>query len=456
MTSGTGSETLFKIWQGFCRLICRVFYRKVEVLGNIPQVETGGVIVCANHVNALVDPVVVQAATSRKLRPLARSGLFHSPFAPILKAIGAVPIFRRGDPGVNTSQNLDSFSKCYELLAQNEALIIFPEGQSHGDPHLHQLKTGAARMALGAISVNQQVTVIPAGLTFGSKRRFRSRVLVNFGSAIDLSVGDSLAPREKINLITQRISSGLTAVTLNAGTWEEIDLVNRLERFFSIRHGKYHARSLSQRFKALQRLIDGQKLLQVHEPRRVRALVSKLKAFENLRKCLGIQDYHLTIHYKPLLIISYLLRTAGILIFVLPIALIGVVNSFIPWYITSRMAPRFAKGPDQMDTARILVGSVAFLGFWSLQSFGVYLYGGLGPALIYLLIVVICSCIAVFMRSELKRIYDNIRVFFLFLRKREIKGFVQHKRQELEQELASLVRIAKRLSAQETHSHESQ
>jgi 1-acyl-sn-glycerol-3-phosphate acyltransferase len=37
-----------------------------------------GIILCANHVNALADAVVLQAATTKAIRPLARSGLFDS------------------------------------------------------------------------------------------------------------------------------------------------------------------------------------------------------------------------------------------------------------------------------------------------------------------------------------------------------------------------------------------
>ena len=71
------SVLALKIWRGFCRLAIRIFYRNYEVAGfeNIP--EDRGVIFCANHVNALVDPVLVQAASKKLMRPLARSGLFE-------------------------------------------------------------------------------------------------------------------------------------------------------------------------------------------------------------------------------------------------------------------------------------------------------------------------------------------------------------------------------------------
>ena len=189
-----------RVWKRFCRLVVRVFYRELEITGleNIPK--NTGLLLCANHVNALVDVVVLQASTNKDLRPLARSGLFLNPFLkPILNMIGAVPIYRHNDPGSDTTQNQDSFVKCYELLAENETIIIFPEGQSHSDPNINKLKTGAARIALGAKENNNKApVVIPVGLTFSRKGKFRSDVLVQYGTAIDLSTPETLDSFESV------------------------------------------------------------------------------------------------------------------------------------------------------------------------------------------------------------------------------------------------------------------
>jgi hypothetical protein len=54
--------------------------------------------------------------------------------------------------------------------------------------------------------------------------------------------------------------------------------------------------------------------------------------------------------------------------------------------------------------------------------------------------------VALTVRGELRRMRENIQVFLLFLRRRDLKTYLQQKRQALEQELAHMVRIAKRLS----------
>ena len=275
--------------------------------------------------------------------------------------IGAVPIYRHNDPGSDATQYQDSFVKCYELLAENETIIIFPEGQSHSDPHINKLKTGAARIALGAKQNNHESPmVIPVGLTFSRKGKFRSDVLVQYGTEIDLSIPETLDLFESVNLITDRIKQELAKVTLNSDSWEDIYLITRLEKFFALRRGKYRKGQLKERFRALQRLIEAQRKLRIYEPDKVRSLVKQLRGFECLCKCCGIRDYHLTIKYKLVLVSIYFLHLVILLLVGLPIAIWGVINSFIPYQLTRDVARRIAKGPDQYDTASVTFGMFFF------------------------------------------------------------------------------------------------
>jgi 1-acyl-sn-glycerol-3-phosphate acyltransferase len=449
LDAGAGRLTWFeRAWQAFCRLLVRVFYRRFEVVGseNLPMGQ--GIILCANHVNALADAVVLQAATTKAIRPLARSGLFDNPLLkPILDSIGAVPIYRRGDPGVDVSSNRDTFKRCYELLARGETLIIFPEGQSHDVPRLTALKTGAARLALETIqATNREPAVIPVGLTFPEKGQFRSSVLVQFGKPIDLIDSEQASDEQRVNELTNRIRTGLEAITLNAESWEEVNLITRLERFFAFRHGKYRHCNLQQRLRAQQRLIDAKRLLRKYEPDRVRALISQLKQFEKICRYCGVKDYQLTIEYKPTLIVLYLLRMVWMLLVVFPVVAWGIINNYLPYKLTNHLTHYFAKGTNQSDTTKMVLGLVFFTNFWLLQSYLVFHYLGLLWMSGYIFTLALSSVVTLTVRGELRRIRENVRVFLLFLRQRELKSYLRQKRQELEQELAHMVRIAKRLS----------
>ncbi len=253
MSDSRGRVWFTKIWRFFCQAVVRVFYRTVEVTGTDAISGNGGLVICANHVNALVDVVLLQASTARNIRPLARSGLFLNPLLkPVLGLIGAVPIYRHSGETAGPARNDASFARCSELLAEDQAIVIFPEGQSHSDPHIHKLKTGAARIVMAARAHHgRSPVVVPAGLTFTRKGKFRSDVLVQFGPPVDTVLPDDLEPFAAVELLTDRITAGLAAVTLNADSWKDLYLVNRLEQFFALRHGKYRKGELRQRFRAL-------------------------------------------------------------------------------------------------------------------------------------------------------------------------------------------------------------
>ena len=85
------------------------------------------------------------------------------------------------------------FGSCYDAPADGSLVLIFPEGVTQDDPHLAPVKTGAARIALGARAAGVAgITILPVvGIHYENKAAFRSRVLVASGEPIDL---DDVAP----------------------------------------------------------------------------------------------------------------------------------------------------------------------------------------------------------------------------------------------------------------------
>ena len=66
-------------------------------------------------------------------------------------------------------------------------MAIFPEGTVNDALRLKPLKTGAARIALGAREKGARgLRIVPVGLVYEDKTRPRSRVLVRAGEPIDL------------------------------------------------------------------------------------------------------------------------------------------------------------------------------------------------------------------------------------------------------------------------------
>jgi 1-acyl-sn-glycerol-3-phosphate acyltransferase len=125
-----------------------IYFRRIDAVGNLPDEDTGGRVFVANHVNALVDPILVLTNAPCVISPIAKSTLWNIPgLRALLDQVGAVPIVRRkDDPNKKAESNDAIFDRIADSLGARQNILIFPEGTSHNEPHLIPVKTGAARM----------------------------------------------------------------------------------------------------------------------------------------------------------------------------------------------------------------------------------------------------------------------------------------------------------------------
>src|SRR5256885_35362 len=139
------------------RFALRVFFRRVEVVGRERVPRRGACLFVLNHPNGLVDPAFLLCFAPRPVSFLAKSPLFRMPVVGFLvRALDSIPVYRKQDEGADTSRNRETFERAAELLRRGGTIAICPEGASHSEPYLLPLKTGAARIALGAASVKAQ------------------------------------------------------------------------------------------------------------------------------------------------------------------------------------------------------------------------------------------------------------------------------------------------------------
>ncbi len=432
-------------WQGFCRAVVAVFYRNIEIDGLQYFPMNGSVLLCANHANALADAVIIQAVIPRLLHPIARSGLFKNwLLKPFMLTMQAVPVYRRQDNEASTKENVGTFQRCYDMLGQGEVILIFPEGQSHSDPCLRPIKSGAARMILGCYKQGIPLTVLPIGLTFSNKGKFRSNLFIKIGEPVDLASANDGAGNE-VRQLTADIQHSIESVTINVEESEDLDFLKRVERFFAMRHGKYRHRSMALRFRALQKINHAYLQLRKHAPEQVIELKHRLHQFERLCHTWRINAYHVTIHYTPSVVTRFILHSLTILLVILPIGIWGIINSYIPFVLTRNFARLISKGTDQYDTAKMVFGLVLFPLFWAGQIWWLALQINILILGMYIISLPLSAAAALYLRRERQRIWDNLRVFFLFVRKRKLKSYLENRRQELERELARLVRIAKQI-----------
>jgi len=230
---------LLPLFSFLARIGGRIYYR-VRFAGP-PIPESGPVLLVANHPNSLLDPTLVVASAGRPVRFLAKAPLFSDKkIGWLMKAAGAIPVYRRSDDPALMSRNEDAFRAVFSVLGNGAAVGIFPEGISHSGAAMAPLKTGAARIALGAAATSAApVRIVPVGLSLREKETFRSGAFVVRGAPLDW---DDLAHRgsedgDAVRELTARIDAGLRAVTVNLGSWEDRPLVECAVRIWEAERG---------------------------------------------------------------------------------------------------------------------------------------------------------------------------------------------------------------------------
>ncbi len=151
--------------------------------------RTGPAILAANHLSA-ADEVFTPITAGRQVLYFAKAEYFTGPglrgrvTAWAFREFGHVPVDRD-----NPRAAANTIDVGVELLAQDKALGIFPEGTRSPDGRLHKFRTGVARLAL-----RTGAPVVPVGLIGtdkvlieGDRRWHRSHVEVHYGPALDFS-----------------------------------------------------------------------------------------------------------------------------------------------------------------------------------------------------------------------------------------------------------------------------
>jgi len=280
MSNAQGSRTAHeRLTRGLARLLGSLFFREIQVEGADRVPVAGPLVYVANHPNSLVDPVLVTGFLPRVPRFLAKHNLWHSPAVrPFLKLAGSIPVYRSQDKGTQASQNLQTFDACHDALAEGAVIGIFPEGLSYNEPSMQPVKTGVARIVLGAEEKHGPlgVKIVPVGLTFDAKHLFRSRVLLTVGEPVDPApevarLGDDT--RGARNDLTARVEEALRGVTLNYGSWKEARLLERAGDLYARGDSELPDRlGMADLFEVRKKFADGYEVMKERAADRVAAL----------------------------------------------------------------------------------------------------------------------------------------------------------------------------------------
>lgn len=200
------------------RALC-FYYPRIEIEGREPVPKTGAVLFVANHPNSLMDPALIGYTVGRPVHFFAKAPLFDVPvFGALMSALGMVPAYRGQDDKAQVRKNLETLDVGAKYLQKGEAVGIFPEGKTHDREGVEQVRSGAARIASAAVAGGAAFVIVPLGLNYERKERFRSSIWVRIGEPIDAGKLFREHPdeeRKAMRLLTEEIDSRLKQVVIH-------------------------------------------------------------------------------------------------------------------------------------------------------------------------------------------------------------------------------------------------
>ncbi|NNF08598.1 MAG: hypothetical protein HKN21_17685 [Candidatus Eisenbacteria bacterium] len=424
----------------------RFYFRRIEVSA-FKEIPKGPVIFAANHPQSITDTLVLGYAVGRMLHYIAHSGLFKNGLkAWFLRSCGVIPVYRPTDQEAGSRDNLEMFSACRAVLEEGGAIGIFPEGTSQVTPKVQPFKTGTARIALESESkhgFNLGVTIVPVGLSFESRRRFRSRVLVTFGQPVHMKVYKDAYARdsyETVHQLTHELEQRTRDLVLDIREASLADFVTRLERFYHddlIQDPRIQLTSESD-FENRQILIREIAKAVEHyrqkEPMLVEHLRVLLSAYTRRLSVFRLSDQQLR-DYQAQSVPGTLGKLTAFAALGLPVAAYGLLFNIIPYKATGWVAKRLSPDGTKFHFFQLAVGAVFYLLYYPLLAYLVAQKVGVVWAGVWLLSLIPTGLFARWYAHQVTQQRGRLRVAFINATQKARLQSLRNARSELLAEL---------------------
>jgi 1-acyl-sn-glycerol-3-phosphate acyltransferase len=451
------------------RFAMRIYFRRVEVVGLEHVPLKSPAIFVLNHPNALVDPAFLLCLAPRRVSFLAKSPLFRMPILGyFVRALDCLPVYRHQDEGEDVSKNREMFVAARALLARGGTIGICPEGVSHDEPRLRPIKTGAARIALGAVSTVEAngtavgslaappayaggsdkipcagLKIIPAGLYYTSKTKFRSAVLLYFGKPIEVSPvelePDGNPPRSAVRDLSKRIECALREVILDAEHEEALQTISRAERIFSSETGEDGKESLAEELQLQQRFNKAYAVLREQAPERLRKLEIRMIRFEEELTQAGVDPEDLSPPTSTLDVFRHLITRVLLFLLLIVPATLGAVAHYPAYRLGGYLATRFSKDDeDVVSTVKIISAMLLFPITWLLAAAVAYKLQGWESAVMVTLVFPLAGYLAIRFFEGLDSFLGGSRALVFFLMRRRFFVRLLAERKAIRNEILAL------------------
>lgn len=412
--------------------LLRAYFRRIDRFHPERAPETGPVLLVANHPGSLTDALLIGASVDRPVNFVATVRLFRAkPVARLLSRCGVIPINRKQDDPTKMATVADTFSACFAVLEAGGAVGLFPEGISYDDSRLKGVKSGAARLALGIEAEHGGelgLQIVPVGLTYSAKERFRSRVLVNFGepmAAASFLDGYDEDPRASVHRLRDAIEARIRTLILDTPDLEHDRILDAIRRLYLERLRSANLivtgpmPDEAETLVLMQAIAGALKHFEEREPARLAAFVSDLDRYEHWMDRLGLSDRTIDAFSRALRVWPRVL-TASLLALISPLAVFGWLHHVVPAALVGWSLRRFTPAENRKSQTPItvmLAGAIALLLCYAIYITAAYVWLGLWPAVVYAGLLPVSGLVALYWLRALRQFGGRLRSAALLLQR---------------------------------------
>jgi len=344
-------------------------YHRVEVRQAPGLTRVGPQLANASHFGGFTDPLLLIYTMDRVPRFVARDVIWKTPGAKqVMNWVGAIPVHKREDG--EGSSNDTMFASTYTALDSGELITIFPEGITVDDPSIARIKTGSARIALGARAAGVSgVRLLSAGIHYENKAALRSEVFIDIGWEMDLDAevatrvepGDAedATNHELVRSLTDEMERRLRLAAPDFENWTTARSLSAAANVALRGTGKHEMEVGHGDRERLARLVDDAPEQEVTD------VTEAMDVYQADLDAMGFTDEMLMSGlYSASKFVGYAIRTIIVGLILIPFALMGLIVNAVPMSIVWLIGR--AKVDDAvMATIKPLGALFAFIVTWS-------------------------------------------------------------------------------------------
>lgn len=368
---------LYSILRFLMKITSGVFFRSITVRNKELIPDKGPLMVLANHPSTFMDPIVIATMLNRDVYFLAKGELFRGKFAKwMLPKLNMIPVYRKQDDPSQMNKNEDTFNKCYEHLEKGGAILMFPEGTSITERKLREIKTGAARIALGAEAKNNfklNTKIITIGLNYVDPHKFNRDLYINIDSPINVIdykeeyQNDTYKGAESL---TDTIRLNLEKLIIAINDKQADDLVTNIEMLYKNKISKdlgIAEKDKQADFELTKNMVEIVNYFLQNDPLRAEKMKIRINEYLYNLEQLGLNDSDLQQNQQNKSLIGGGIKSFFTIILGFPVYVYGLINNYLPFEIPGWIADRTIKSIEFRGAIGMATGMFTFLLFYTLQ-----------------------------------------------------------------------------------------